>query len=154
MNTEAITQQCLEILNGRQTLADVAGLDANALEAIYSRGYAAWEAGDIDAATADFGFLVLHQPLDRRFHYAFASALHRQGELMHALTIYGYAAAMQANEPGAIYRIAECLYELGEIEATRDALDAVIALCYGQPENREFGALLQHARAFLIRIND
>ncbi len=153
MDTGAISQQCLEILKGRKTLADIAGLDANALEAIYRRGYNSWQKGDIDSATSDFGFLVLNQPLDRRFHFAFASALHRQGEFANALTFYGYAVAIRANEPDAVYRIAECLYELGEIEAARDALDAVIALCYGQAENLGFDELRQHAQSFLIQIN-
>ncbi|PHV12417.1 tetratricopeptide repeat protein [Chitinimonas sp. BJB300] len=153
VNTDTISQACLAVLSGQQTLASIAGIGADALEVIYHRGYTAWCADNIDQAISDFGFLVLHQPMDYRFHFAFASALHQQGEVTNALNFYGYAAAMKANEPGIIYRIAECLYALDEVDATRDALDAVILLCYGQTDRLELASLRQHAEEFLIRLN-
>lgn len=141
----------LDVLEGHTTLAALNGLDAAALEAIYTRGYQAWQNGELDAATADFAFLASHQPLDRRFHFAFACAMQQQGLLREALAAFGVAVAMQANEPRAIYHIAECLHALGDTAGARDALDAVILLSYADDEC-DYTALRQQARAFLDQI--
>lgn len=150
---DALARHCRDIIEGRSSLASLGGLDAAALEAIYARGYDAWNAGDLDAATSDFGFLVLQQPRDRRFHFAFACALQQQGELHHALAFFSYAASMQADDPFAVFHIGECLLRLDEIEGARDALDAAIALCYGQADKPGHHALRLRAEDLLAKLN-
>ncbi|WP_199153208.1 SycD/LcrH family type III secretion system chaperone [Chromobacterium sp. ASV23] len=151
---EAAARRCLEVLEGRATLGNITGYSAAELEAIYERGYRAWSAGDLDSATADFAFLALQQPLDRRFLFAFACALKRHGEFRHALTFFGYSVAMQANDPFATFHIAECLLAMDELNAARDALDTTIALCYGQADaDPRFTPLRQRAENMLDDLN-
>ena len=151
---ETIAARCLDVLEGRATLADACDYTPAELEAVYERGYHAWNAGDLDSATTSFAFLALQQPLDRRFLFAFACALQQQGEFRHALTFFGYTVAMQANDPFAPFRVAECLLALGEVDAARDALDAVAALCYGQADaDPRYDALRQRAEALLADLN-
>lgn len=151
---DVIARECAEILEGKTTLADVTGYTLEMLEEIYERAYNDWNAGDTERATAGFAFLLLQQPLDRRFHFAFGCALKHQGEFRKALTYFGYATVMQANDPYSCFHIAECLQALNEIDAARDALDACIALCYGQIDNNQhYDSLRQRAENLLTKLN-
>lgn len=149
----ALLRLSVDVLEGRATLAELNGLDAQALEQIYARGYQAWQDHDLEAATADFAFLATHQPLDRRFHFAFACAMQAQGLLQEALNSFGVALAMQANEPRAIYHIAECLHALGDAAGAQDALRAVILLSYAADAPEDYSRLRQDARALLDSIS-
>ncbi|MGH1391319.1 MAG: SycD/LcrH family type III secretion system chaperone [Aeromonas jandaei] len=151
---DVIAARCLDILEGRITPADACGSAPAELEALYERAYHAWNRGECDEATELFAFLALQQPLDRRFPFAFACALKEQGEYRHALTLFSQTLAMQANDPFAPFHIAECLQALGETDAARDALDAVIALCFGQAEqDPRYDALRQRAEIQLASLN-
>jgi len=151
---EAIAARCLDVVEGRATLADASGYTPAELETLYERGYHAWNRGECDEATELFAFLALQQPLDRRFPFAFACALKEQGEYRHALALFSQTLAMQANDPFAPFHIAECLQALGETDAARDALDAVIALCFGQAEqDPRYDALRQRAEIQLASLN-
>ncbi|WP_198346059.1 hypothetical protein [Burkholderia ubonensis] len=144
----------LEILQGTASLADMHGLDPAALECMYARGCDAWNSGDMGAATSDFGLLTLLQPLERRFHFAFACGLQSQGEFNHALTFFNYAMALRAEDPFAVFHIGECLLGLQAFEAARDAFEAAIALCYGVENSApETARLRERAEQHLINLN-
>lgn len=138
---------------GEMTLASICGLDSNELEEIYSCGYEAWHTGNIDSAMEIFACLVMQNPEDRRFHFAFACVLQQQGEYRQALIFFNYATAMQANDPWPFFYRAECLLALGETEAARDELDAVIMLCIGQSEQREYAKLRKKGEDLLMFLN-
>lgn len=145
----------IAILQGKASLAEMHGHDPVALEHHYARGYDTWNAGDRVSATLDFGLLTLLQPLDRRFHFAFACGLQSQGEFRHALTFFNYAMAMQADDPFAASHIGECLLGLEEFDAARDAFQAVISLCYGvESACPATDHLRARAEAHLIKLND
>lgn len=152
--TDTILRHCLALLEGNTTLATLNQTPPDELERLYERAYHAWNRGECDEATELFAFLALQQPLDRRFPFAFACALKEQGEYRHALTLFSQTLAMQANDPFAPFHIAECLQALGETDAARDALDAVIALCFGQAEqDPRYDALRQRAEIQLASLN-
>jgi tetratricopeptide (TPR) repeat protein len=134
----------LAILQGQASLAELHGYDPAALERLYARGYDAWNAGDPVSATSDFGLLTLLQPLDRRFHFAFACGLQSQGEFRHALTFFNYALSMQADDPFVAFHIGECLQGLDAFDAARDAFEAALSLCYGVENG---GPATEHLRA-------
>ncbi|RXV65960.1 CesD/SycD/LcrH family type III secretion system chaperone [Burkholderia stabilis] len=145
----------MAILQGKASLAEMHGYDPVALEHIYERGYDAWNSGDRDSATLDFGLLTLLQPLDRRFHFAFACGLQSQGEFSHALTFFNYAISMQADDPFAAFHIGECLLGLGEFDAARDAFEAAISQCYGVEDGSPATDHLRaRAETHLIKLND
>jgi tetratricopeptide (TPR) repeat protein len=152
--TDPPDARSLAILRGHASLAEVHGYDAAALERIYARGYDAWNAGDQVSATSDFGLLTLLQPLDRRFHFAFACGLQSQGEWRHALTFFNYALSMQADDPFVAFHIGECLQSLEAFDAARDAFEAVRSLCYGAENGGPATAHLRaRAEAYLLNLN-
>jgi tetratricopeptide (TPR) repeat protein len=144
----------LAILQGMASLAERYGYDPAALERLYTRGYDTWNAGDRISATADFGLLTLLQPLDRRFHFAFACGLQSQGEYRHALTFFNYALSMQADDPFVALHIGECLHSLDAFDAARDAFAAVVSLCYGAAcADPAIDRLRATAEAHLLNLN-
>lgn len=142
-----------DLLAGKTTLAEQNGLDTQALETIYAEGYEAWQAGDIAHATAAFRMLSMQQPLDRRFPFAYACALQRLGQWRDALHYFRVAMAMEASEPYAILHSAECLIELRETDAARDALMMVIALCHGQSEILAYDPARLTAQELLLQLH-
>ncbi|WP_230684450.1 hypothetical protein [Burkholderia cepacia] len=124
------------------------------LEFIYARGYESFNSGDLDSATYDFGFLILHRPLDFRFHFAFACALKLHGEFRYAINFFCFAVAMKSDDPFCSFHIAECLLALNEVESARDALDAVISLCHGQTnEGWRYDQLRHKAESMIIKLS-
>lgn len=142
-----------DLLAGKTTLAEQNGLDAQALETIYADGYEAWQRGDIAHATSAFRMLAMQQPLDRRFPFAYACALQRQGQWREALNFFRAAVAMEATEPYAVLHSAECLIELRETEAARHALMLVIALCRGQSDNLSYDPARVSAQDLLLHLH-
>ncbi|ELJ7458864.1 SycD/LcrH family type III secretion system chaperone, partial [Escherichia coli] len=122
------------------------------LEILYERGYNAWNEGKYEEATDIFAFLTLHKPLEREFMFAFACAIKEQGEYRHALTLFTYTLAMRSDDPFSIFHIAECLLNMQEYEAARDALDSVISLCYEKNiQDTRYSHLRERAEMLLIR---
>ncbi|MGT0250503.1 hypothetical protein [Burkholderia pyrrocinia] len=152
--SDALDARSLAVLQGEASLAELHGYDPAAMERIYARGYDAWNAGDRVSATSDFGLLTLLQPLDRRFHFAFACGLQSQGEFRHALTFFNYALSMQADDPFVAFHIGECLQGLDASDAARDAFEAALSLCYGvENGGRATEHLRARAEAHLINLN-
>ncbi|QAU24319.1 CesD/SycD/LcrH family type III secretion system chaperone [Dyella sp. M7H15-1] len=152
-DAEVLLHWCREIIEGRGTLASLRGLSASDLEAVYRRAFDAWHAGDWQAATRDFAFLVIHQPNDPTYMFALGYVFHQQGEYKHALNFYTRAMFMQQSNPRVIYRMAQCMQALGEINGARDALDMVITLCHDRNENSRDDVLLACAKSLLLEIN-
>ncbi|MFM5540423.1 CesD/SycD/LcrH family type III secretion system chaperone [Aeromonas veronii] len=152
--TDDILLHCLDMLDGKCPPTTFSQVSTEELERLYARGYQALNNGKNEEATEIFAFLAMQQPLDRRFTFAFACTLKEQGEFRHALTLFTQTMAMQANEPFAIFHIAECLLGLEEREAARDALDAVITLCYAQADlDPNYDLLRSRAEDLLVSLN-
>lgn len=123
------------------------------LKRLYERGYDAWNENKYEEATEIFAFLTLHKPLERNFMFAFACAIKEQGEYKHALTLFTHTLAMQPDDPFSIFHIAECLLNLQENEAARDALDSVISLCYEKNiQNIRYSYLRERADMLLLNL--
>ncbi|WHP81113.1 CDC27 family protein [Edwardsiella anguillarum] len=151
---ENVARRCLALLEGKETQRPLSGASQDEMEASYARGCQALNDGDIHEATATFAFLSLQQPLERRFTFAFACVLLQQQEYHQALTLFSYSLALQANDPFTPFHMAECLFALREPDAAMDALDATIALCYGQADaNPRYTPLRQRAQDLLDTLN-
>ncbi|WFN95573.1 tetratricopeptide repeat protein [Edwardsiella ictaluri] len=151
---EKVARRWLALLEGRETLLPLSGASQDEMEASYARGCQALNDGDIHGATAAFAYLSLQQPLERRFTFAFACVLQQQQEYRQALTLFSYSLALQANDPFTPFHMAECLFALREPDAAMDALDATIALCYGQADdNPHYTLLRQRAQSLLDTLN-
>ncbi len=138
-----IDQVCQQIMGEYKTLAEINNISSEELEEIYRRGLEDYQQSHLEQAMASFGYLVLHQPWDRRFHLAFASTLHWAGDYQRALTFYSYALAMDACDPASSFRMAQCLVSLGDENSAIEALQLAIKQSYSKPEYRETGELAQ-----------
>lgn len=150
IDIEHLQALCQLAIVEHKTLAELQGLSSQDLEAVYDSGLIKYQAGSPEQAIVDFTYLVMHQPWDRRFHMALASTFQWLGEYQHALIFYGYALVMDACDPGATFRIGQCLLNLGEEAAAIDALRTAITQSYSQPEYHD---ICVQAQALLDAIN-
>lgn len=135
LDFEKLESACKLALVDQQTLGEQAGLTSQDLELVYQSGSSKYHAGMPAEAIVDFTYLVMHQPWDRRFHFALGSCLHWLGEYEHALTFYGYALAMDACNPNASFRIAQCFMSLDDDTSAIEALQMAISQSYSKAEH-------------------
>jgi type III secretion system low calcium response chaperone LcrH/SycD len=151
LDIEKLQAACQSALIDQRTLGELAGLTSDDLERVYGRGWEKYQAGLPEQAIVEFTYLVMHQPWDRRFQLGLGSCLHWLGEFQHALTFYGYALVMDACDPGASLRIAQCLLSLGDEASAIEALQMAISQSYSQPEHHSVGEQAQQLLTALER---
>ncbi|CAH0536021.1 SycD/LcrH family type III secretion system chaperone [Vibrio marisflavi] len=132
-NIEELSVFCQQVLEQGKTLADLKDISLQELECVYSRGFDRFQHEDFASALEDFSYLIFHNPWDRRFHIALGSTLYCMKRYRDALNFFGLALFMDACDPIASYKIAQCLIELREIAAARDALQTAIQQSYSDP---------------------
>ncbi|MBS1196637.1 MAG: CesD/SycD/LcrH family type secretion system chaperone [Proteobacteria bacterium] len=144
-NVEALFEQVGDaVLNG-VPLGTIMGYDDKDYEAVYALGHGFYsQARYLDALKA-FAFLVIHQPLERRYNNAYASCLQMQKRYEDAIAFYSLATVMDLDDPAPTFHTAECLIALGHLEDAADALSIVVGKC----ELPEQAALKSRAEALL-----
>lgn len=122
------------------TPAQLAGLTPLQLEAIYGLAVDDMGAGRLDAALERMGFLVQHDPWERRYQVGLAHVLQALGQWEAAGRFYAQALLTDATDAACAYRAGECLQALGDAEAAREAFETAVALSWiapGQPAVRD-----------------
>ncbi len=122
------------------TPADMKGITADELEAVYAETCERLEREAYSEALDTAVFLVTHQPWDRRFHFIYALCLQHLGDFESAGRHYSQAYSFDATDAGCAYRIGECLEALGDHDGAREAYKAALDLSYqgdGLPELRD-----------------
>ncbi len=152
LNTDLkkLSEICKKALADHKTLAQIKKIAPSELEQIYARGLEKYNAGKPELAMEEFSYLVMHMPWDRRFQMALGSTLHWLGEFKHALNFYGYAMIMDACDPGAAFRIAQCFLSLGDEPSARKALQTAVEQSYIDPDDHHIG---DKARRLLDELN-
>jgi len=129
----ALAQQVAEALSNGTVLGDILGYTEIDYEAVYALGHGLYtHARYLDAAKA-FGFLVMHNPYERRFVSAYAGALQMLKRYPDAITYHSMASVMDLSDPRPTFHTAECLTALGLTAEAKQALGFVLAQCT-QPE--------------------
>lgn len=145
LDLDVIIARVTEAFSNGATLGDLIGYDDDDYEAVYALGHSFYaQARYLDALKA-FGFLVMNNPLERRFVNSYASCLQMQKRHEDAIAFYGLASMMEISNPGPIFHTAECLIALGRIPEAVDALGIVVDLC----EKPDQEALKTRAQALL-----
>jgi type III secretion system low calcium response chaperone LcrH/SycD len=136
-NPDARLDQLLEELQGhfRQggTLGDLQGFEDKDYEAIYAVGHGLYTQGKNAEASKVFGFLMMHNPYDRRFPIAMGAAQQMLGKFADAIGFYALGIVLDMSDPVPLFHTAECLAAIGERDDARDAFNNVITLC-NKPE--------------------
>ena len=124
--TDQALQAMVAHLSVGGTLGDLRGLDDSHYEAIYSAGYAQYNAGRYDQAEHVFQFLTINNPYDRRFPMALGSVKQVKGNYADAIGYYGMASVLDMMDPVPLFHCAECLAALGRVDDALEALGFVI----------------------------
>lgn len=133
---DVLAQQVAELLGNGGTLGDVFGFTETDYEAVYALGHTMYTGGRYLDAVKAFGFLVMHDPYERRFVSAYASALQMLKRYQDAIAYHSMASVMDLSDPVPTFHTAECLMALGMRAEAQQALGFVIAQCNG-PERAE-----------------
>ncbi|WP_157112223.1 hypothetical protein [Pandoraea faecigallinarum] len=107
--------------------------DASQCDAAYRCGYGAFERGDFLHAIECFAPLLSACPLEADYAVALALSMQRHGEPKAALPLFMAAALMDEQAPGPMYRVGECLVELGQFDAACRAMKETLHRCDGAP---------------------
>jgi type III secretion system low calcium response chaperone LcrH/SycD len=82
-----------------------------------------------EEASSVFGFLVSRNSLERRFVFALAACFQMLGQHTLAIQNYLVAAALDPDDPVAIFQSCECLIALGRVAEAREGLAMVSERC-------------------------
>lgn len=127
------------------TLGDLMGYVPRDYESVYALGHRYYrQARYLDALKA-FSFLVMHNPLERKFANAQAASLQMLKQYDNAIAFYSLASVMDMTDPRPTFHTAECLIALGRVEEAIDALNIVIK----QSTAPEFAALNARTQGLL-----
>jgi type III secretion system low calcium response chaperone LcrH/SycD len=114
------------ILAGER-FGQIAGLDDNDLEAIYSLAYREFESGDYAGAERTFRVLCFYDHLSERFWMGLGAARQRLADYAGAIQAYSTAAQVGAGNPMAPVRAAECYIALGLYSEAVSGLETALA---------------------------
>jgi type III secretion system low calcium response chaperone LcrH/SycD len=139
-----------DIMEGKTDLAVAAGLTDDDLEAVYAAGHGLYTAGKYDEALSFFQLLCTCRQTDSRFWFGLGACSQLLGETGNALQAYGLAALFDTENPQISLRAAECLIKLGDTKTGRMALEAVVELAAGKPDQ---AAYAERARLAIQRLD-
>ena len=127
--TEKLAAQVTDLLLAGGTMGDVYDYSEQDYEVLYALGHSMYTQGRYVDAVKAFGFLVIHNHLERRFVNAYASALQMIKSYEDALSFYSLASVMDIEDPAPTFHSGECLLALGRIDDARQALTFTIRDC-------------------------
>lgn len=112
------------------TLSALHGMTQDELDAVFVLASEDLQEGRADTAVERLAQLVQFAPGDRRYLWAYATALHRLGQYEPAAKFYGYAMLMDATDALCALRIGECLAAQAQWAEARDAFEAADKLSW------------------------
>jgi len=131
------------------TLADLKGIPAADLEAVYAGAWQHLMEGRAADALPDLALLVAHNPWDARFEFALALTLQQLGRHEPALQHYLQAVLLDPDNAACTLRLGECLEALGQAAAAQEAYRRCIDLSWQSVADAE---LRRYAQLGLDRL--
>jgi len=146
----AKAQELLEHFKDGGTLAGFAGLDDEALEAVYAVAHNLFSARKYAQAIDLFKFLCLHDHTEPRWLYGLGVARQHAGQHAEAVEAFGVATLLDADDPRPQAQAGYCLMALEKWTEARSALEGALIACGDDPEHadvrRQAEGLLAAAR--------
>lgn len=140
MTAERI-KEALDLLMKGGTFGDLHGFKPEDIEAVYSVGFASYQAGKFDEAETVFRFAVFYNHLEPKYLLALGAAQQAQRKYEEAIKTYAGIALIDLHEIRAYYHIAECLLALERRDEAVDMLKEAVRLAKPETENgREYKA--------------
>ncbi len=116
------------------------GLSDEHLEAAFTVGLDAMQAGEVDKAQAVFLKLVTLKSIEERFWYALGTTLQLQERVQDAARAYIIALGLRATDVEGYLRLGECLLSARELRQALEVFQFALALCesgHGNEGNSE-----------------
>lgn len=152
-NDEVLRLQMMEVLKDLgegKTVGAMTGFTPDDLEAVYSLGYASYQAGKFDDAEKIFRFVCLFDHLEKKYFFALGGALQAQRKFAEAIALYASVMLRDLDDMQPYLRLAECQLALGERGEAVDALEG--ALARPEPADEENRRYLAEIRKTLARL--
>lgn len=140
-----MSEQVVELLSKGVSLGSIYNYQDEDYEVVYALGHNLYAQERYLDAMKAFGFLVMHNQLERRYVNAFASSLQMLKHYKDAIQYYCMASVMDLGDPMPTFHTAECMIPLGMFADARQALELVVQQS-GTPERT---ALRERAQALL-----
>src|SRR5690606_20030859 len=110
---ENLPEQIAELLAHGGTLGSVYNYDDTDYEVLYALGHSLYGQTRYQDAMRTFGFLVVHNHMEKRYMNAFAASLQMLKSYKEAIKYYSMASLMDMSDPLPTYHTAECMIALG-----------------------------------------
>lgn len=146
---EELAEQVSTLLMNGGTLGDTFDYNEQDYEVLYALGHSLYSQGRYADAMKAFGYLVVHNHLEKRFMNAFASSLQMIKSYEEAIKYYSLASVMDIGDPGPTFHTCECLLALGQTDDARQGLAMVIEQCDSHEEYASMKARAEALQGFL-----
>lgn len=144
-----LPEQIAQLLANGGTLGSVYNYDDTDYEVLYALGHSLYGQTRYEDAMRAFGFLVVHNHMEKRYMNAFAASLQMLKSYKEAIKYYSMASLMDMSDPLPTFHTAECMIALGYAPEAREALQFVVR----QSEEQGFAELQSRAQAMLDLMN-
>jgi len=145
-DVETVAAQVVDVFSHGATLKAVHGYTDEEFDALYALGYNFYNQGKFAEALQAFGFLLMHDQMERKYYKAFASCQQMLKRYEEAVRNYSMASILDMTDPEPTFHTAECMVALNMPEEAKQALGFVIKDTEGRPE---YAAMAERAKAMI-----
>lgn len=131
VSQEQLASEITELLAHGGTLGSIYDYTEADYEVLYALGHSLYSQARYFDAMKAFGYLVVHNHLEKRFLMAFASSLQMLKVYQDAIKYYSMATVMDMTDPKPIFHVAECLLGLGMVKEAKEGLEVALGQCQG-----------------------
>lgn len=129
---EKLAEQITELFQHGGTLGDVYNYDDHDYEVLYSFGHGLYTQGRYMDAVKVFGYLTMHNHLERKFLNAYAASLQMIKSYEEAIQFYSMASVMDMSDPVPTFHTCECMIAMGNVDDAKQGLMMVLKQCKGE----------------------
>jgi|EndMetStandDraft_7_1072992.scaffolds.fasta_scaffold457703_2 type III secretion system low calcium response chaperone LcrH/SycD len=136
VDVEKVAAQVVDVFSHGATLKAIHGYTDEEFEALYALGYNFYNQGKFAEALQAFGFLLMHDQLERKYYKAFGSCQQMLKRYEEAIRNYSMASVLDLTDPEPTFHTAECMVGLGMPAEAIEALEIVVAQTKGKAERQ------------------
>ena len=140
LDIDKVAHQVIDLLQHGATLKDIHGYTADEMEAVYTLAYNHYNQAKYAEALQLFGFLLMHDQLERRYYKAFASCQQMLKRYPEAIRNFSMASIFDLTDPEPTFHTAECMIALGMEQEAKEALEIVVRQTAKRPEYEAMNA--------------
>ena len=146
LDIDKVSRQVVDLLANGSTLKDIHGYTDQEFDALYALGYNLYNQGKFGEALQAFGFLLMHDQLERKYYKAFGSCLQMLKRYEEAIRNYSMASILDLTDPEPTFHTAECMVALGMPAEALEALQMVLVDTKGKAD---YQVMHERARAMI-----